>query len=554
MVYPGGPSKGCYTCRARKVKCDEARPVCKRCIKGNRICGGYRILDESKKTTVARRSRPGSGAGLMRMTAEDPIAQQLADLALSPASLLGQNRDQERANLCSFYSRLVCLPQVQGLHGGLLSVTTLPAILASLRQPVMRTSPLPAALSALLLTFVSEKNNERHYGAVTKAMACYGNALKLTRRLMEGYDEDRRGELVMTVFILGMYEDLNSNEDHVRTTSNSHLEGAMAFVRSQKCKSFGEDTSRRIYSALLNRALLTCFNDLTDTTPFIFTLTDLQLLHGGLQAESKPDYLNLYNCALLIIHIQLRKLELDIWNTYTSNPTDSPAIDSAFQATALLSTIASTEHQMAEWPSTLPVESQYVTIQLRPEECIDLWSTEAHIYPSFTAGNDWSRYRMLQILACSLRLRVYRILANPLCNSGYGSGSGSCGGGVELNEQLPSPSLASDIAITHANICSLADDICASMPYHLGYRTGLDSEVRYPSESFPDGRYPRLLSACHIMWPLYVAGIVEGVDPAQRLWISRQLAFISGEMGIGKAAVLGGLVRRAAFAEPLSIV
>ncbi|KAL4953596.1 hypothetical protein BDW69DRAFT_184315 [Aspergillus filifer] len=547
MVYPGGPSKGCYTCRARKVKCDEARPVCKRCIKGNRICGGYRILDESKKATVAKRSRP---TDLMRIAGEDPIAQQLANLALSPASLLGQNRDQERANLCSFYSRLVCLPQVQGLHGGLLSVTTLPAILASLRQPVMRTSPLPAALSALLLTFVSEKNNERHYGAVTKAMACYGNALKLTRRLMERCDEDRKGELVMTVFILGMYEDLNSSEDHVRTTSNSHLEGAMAFVRSQKCKSFGEDTSRRIYSALLNRALLTCFNDLTDTAPFIFTLTDLQLLHGGLQAESKPDYLNLYNCALLIIHIQLRQLERDIWTSYTSNPTDTPAIDAAFQATALLSTIASTEQQMAEWPSTLSAESRYMTIQLPPGEYVDLWSTEAHIYPSFTAGNDWSRYRMLQILACSMRLRAYRILANPLYNYGYGS----CDVGVEnVNEQLPS--LASDIAITHGNIRTLAGDVCASMPYHLGYRTNSSpsSGLRYPSESFPDGRYPRLLSACHIMWPLYVAGIVEGVNPAQRLWISRQLSFISGELGIGKAAVLGGLVRRAAFTEPLSI-
>ncbi|KAL4942201.1 hypothetical protein BDV06DRAFT_192685 [Aspergillus oleicola] len=537
MVYPGGPSKGCYTCRARKVKCDEARPVCKRCVKGNRICGGYRILDDSKKT-VTRRSRQG----LMHIQADDPIAQQLTNLALSPASLLGQNRDQERANLCSFYSRLVCLPQVQGLHGGLLSVTTLPAILASLRQPVMRTSPLPSALSALLLTFVSEKGNEKHHGAVTKAMACYGTALKLTRRLMEEYDEERRGELVMTVFILGMYEDLNSSEDHARTTSNSHLEGAMAFVRSQKCKSFGEDTSRRIYSALLNRALLTCFNDFNDTTPFIFTLTDLQLLHGGLLAETNTDYLNLYNCALLIIHIQLRQLERDVWQSYHSN--DTIAVDAAFQATALLRTITATEHQMAEWPNLLPPESRYMTLQLPPDESIYLWSTDAHIYPSFTAGNDWSRYRMLQILGCSLRLRAYRILANPIYSYGHS-------GVDDLNDQLPS--LASDIAITHGNIRALVDDICASMPYHLGYKTSSSPGLQYPTGSFPHGRYPRLLSACHIMWPLYVAGIVEGVDPAQRLWISRQLSFISGDMGIGKAAVLGGLVRRAALMEPLGI-
>jgi sorting nexin-3/12 len=46
-----------------------------------------------------------------------------------------------------------------------------------------------------------------------------------------------------------------NSEDHTRLTSNSHLEGAMAFVRSQKCRSFGEDTTRKIYSALLTRAV-----------------------------------------------------------------------------------------------------------------------------------------------------------------------------------------------------------------------------------------------------------------------------------------------------------
>ncbi|KAI1111599.1 hypothetical protein F5Y14DRAFT_304690 [Nemania sp. NC0429] len=33
---------GCVTCKARKVKCDEARPSCLRCQTGSRICGGYR--------------------------------------------------------------------------------------------------------------------------------------------------------------------------------------------------------------------------------------------------------------------------------------------------------------------------------------------------------------------------------------------------------------------------------------------------------------------------------------------------------------------------------
>lgn len=32
---------GCLTCRKRRVKCDESKPICKRCIKANVICDGY---------------------------------------------------------------------------------------------------------------------------------------------------------------------------------------------------------------------------------------------------------------------------------------------------------------------------------------------------------------------------------------------------------------------------------------------------------------------------------------------------------------------------------
>ncbi|EGW35368.1 uncharacterized protein SPAPADRAFT_69629 [Spathaspora passalidarum NRRL Y-27907] len=35
---------GCWTCRARKVKCDLTRPYCQRCIKSKKRCGGYNII------------------------------------------------------------------------------------------------------------------------------------------------------------------------------------------------------------------------------------------------------------------------------------------------------------------------------------------------------------------------------------------------------------------------------------------------------------------------------------------------------------------------------
>ncbi|PYH45571.1 Zn(II)2Cys6 transcription factor domain-containing protein [Aspergillus saccharolyticus JOP 1030-1] len=41
MVGVAGQSKGCNTCRARKIACDQQRPECARCTRSPRACGGY---------------------------------------------------------------------------------------------------------------------------------------------------------------------------------------------------------------------------------------------------------------------------------------------------------------------------------------------------------------------------------------------------------------------------------------------------------------------------------------------------------------------------------
>lgn len=41
MVNPGHPSRGCATCKLKRIKCDETRPTCKKCASSKRICLGY---------------------------------------------------------------------------------------------------------------------------------------------------------------------------------------------------------------------------------------------------------------------------------------------------------------------------------------------------------------------------------------------------------------------------------------------------------------------------------------------------------------------------------
>ncbi|KAL2061737.1 hypothetical protein VTL71DRAFT_7115, partial [Oculimacula yallundae] len=57
---------GCYTCRSRRVKCDETRPLCERCKKGSREC----VYPET--STSAKASRSGSSGTLTLSSHESP--------------------------------------------------------------------------------------------------------------------------------------------------------------------------------------------------------------------------------------------------------------------------------------------------------------------------------------------------------------------------------------------------------------------------------------------------------------------------------------------------
>ncbi|UKZ58701.1 uncharacterized protein TrAtP1_000030 [Trichoderma atroviride] len=59
---PRSVGRGCTTCRIRRVKCDEARPNCRRCISTGRRCDGYLPVDIalSRRALVDIAKHPGT--------------------------------------------------------------------------------------------------------------------------------------------------------------------------------------------------------------------------------------------------------------------------------------------------------------------------------------------------------------------------------------------------------------------------------------------------------------------------------------------------------------
>ncbi|RSL93548.1 hypothetical protein CEP52_013182 [Fusarium oligoseptatum] len=64
---------GCATCRIRKIKCDEGKPFCLKCVKTGRTCDGYEspfrlVTSQSIHKSYADGLKSGAGLNVIRPT------------------------------------------------------------------------------------------------------------------------------------------------------------------------------------------------------------------------------------------------------------------------------------------------------------------------------------------------------------------------------------------------------------------------------------------------------------------------------------------------------
>ncbi|KAH8892694.1 hypothetical protein GQ53DRAFT_840571 [Thozetella sp. PMI_491] len=112
MVNPGHASRGCTTCKLRRIRCDSSRPICLRCTKSKRVCLGYDTQKRSQHLhdvhTAKTNTEPiaptlGSplvltdpchaitrvGPGASRLSLLDPLARSAAGIRAPGVLSLG---------------------------------------------------------------------------------------------------------------------------------------------------------------------------------------------------------------------------------------------------------------------------------------------------------------------------------------------------------------------------------------------------------------------------------------------------------------------------------
>ncbi|MDI1493588.1 MAG: hypothetical protein OHK93_005379 [Ramalina farinacea] len=278
MVYQGKPSGGCANCRKRKIKCDELRPACSRCLNTRRVCPGYVarfdlvLRDQTRsvrRKALDKKISPPSAVGrssfrvYMPPQASSPPASTSSEDSVSSYHILAGTGEEpsyatikkakldnhgsiprlsdhfpEQEAICAFFLDFVLLPRHPDSFRGHLEH------LLPLYQGALPNSPIALATSSVALSLSSNPHNccsDRQL-----ARNIFGRALRKTSNAIRDPVDSLKDETLMAVLLLGLYERINASpsatsqkpsSNHTEPTppsasmTSTHNEGAAALVK-----------------------------------------------------------------------------------------------------------------------------------------------------------------------------------------------------------------------------------------------------------------------------------------------------------------------------------
>ncbi|GLA24109.1 hypothetical protein AnigIFM63326_010570 [Aspergillus niger] len=189
-------STGCNTCRRRKVKCDEAKPECNRCIKNGHVCTGY----ERKRVFIHKSSEAIEEGELKLVRRPQSTSGKIPDRQLTRVEpgfpRLNNNAEVRSQLLASFVGGF--LPSSRHLQDG--KDTN---ILKTLPELCGNSPLLDRALLSLSSAFLAKQHkDDRLLGYSTKL---YNNSMEI----MHGKIKSGKGlgqDVLYTTVVFQLYE------------------------------------------------------------------------------------------------------------------------------------------------------------------------------------------------------------------------------------------------------------------------------------------------------------------------------------------------------------
>ncbi|RAL07349.1 Zn(II)2Cys6 transcription factor [Aspergillus homomorphus CBS 101889] len=243
MVFPGKLSSGCVLCRKRKVKCDEGKPGCKRCITHGVPCPGYTDSFAFRGYEVANGELTGKLKVVRKARSIDSSPrepkQKKQDFAKVeptgiPASVVSD--DCELMSLCYFNHHHVLRVQRSPCEGHL-------AFFPDLFQ---ERGDEPCFKHAVLsVSYLTLFHKARVHMLQINARRHYGLALRLLNQALSFSQSQIRDEIFAASLFLSMFSDL-SGEGTATGSLNPHIPGIYSLMQLRGIPSRRDKYSRRL--------------------------------------------------------------------------------------------------------------------------------------------------------------------------------------------------------------------------------------------------------------------------------------------------------------------
>jgi hypothetical protein len=241
-----------------------------------------------------------------------------------------------------------------------------------------------------------------------------------------------------------------------------------------------------------------------------------------------------------------KALRIPALQSVSNSLLSQPSCEIDFSAASkLIRAAKDLDGELADWAKRIPAKWSYTTIlRMRASSDPELSSTiflpnQIHRYPDFYTARVWNLYRVYRMIIQSILYRV-----SSLYSTDHDQDSKRI---QKINTMM-------------------VDDICASVPFLLGYDLadlkGLHSldnlHLHFPDKIYlwPQSSMKGCISGgparkFSLIWPLYIACSVAAIPATQRKWMRAQLKWIA-ETGETHAQIIMETESQTLFGGPES--
>lgn len=382
-----GPSRGCITCKKRRVKCDETKPSCKACNRVGRECAGY------KKQPVRLRFKDETSRCLDKFKQPDQIITAISiEQTVSgnprapglPASLLPKQQD---AAVGFFLTYVTDVGRNMESTRGFLEFV----------RPILATESYDSALSAAVNATSIKLWTLLQPTGVTSSLPIksYNQALVKLQKAVYRPEEQGKDATVIAALMLQQCDTLAAIFGHNKSNT-THRKGALALLTQGDMGKF--QYHGHLLGNLFHSKISFCVRHKAP-------LTEGEL--DWVQTKIIPALPANPSCSLDIIGVSISRLQT------AANRSASPEVETSLAALQELpSIICEVEAQLQAWLHTVPEIWHPQTVQAKDTITpgIDTYDGSVDVYPSIQITNIWNMWRIYRLIVEQVKENLFNTL------------------------------------------------------------------------------------------------------------------------------------------------